>query len=116
MKHLLLAMIILCCSAEYARAEITGNQLYEWCETPRQPSFQGLCLGYIAGTLDMLRTASRELSDPRINIPMYCEPSGVTGEQLTAMARTYLVQHPEQRHFVAASILFTVYTKAFPCR
>jgi hypothetical protein len=116
MRRLIVSVLMCCLSASVARAEYTGNDLYDACRAPRQTPANGLCLGYVFGSMDMLRSTNHMLSSLHPPLPIFCEPAGVTGEQLLAMATNYLAAHPEKRHFVAGSILLDVYTSAFPCR
>ena len=107
----LLSVILLCLTASIARADMTGNDLKEYCQFyPRHTESTALCMGYIGGSLDMTRGLNK-----MFNNALLCEPSGVTGDQLIAMVIKYLSDHPEQLHFSAASLILNMYTNAFPC-
>ena len=50
-----------------------------------------------------------------MNGALVCEPSGVTGDQLIAIAKKYLTDHPEELQKQAASLIITAVSDAFPC-
>jgi hypothetical protein len=111
MRNLWLTVVI-CTAASPAMADMTGNDLKGYCQFyPRHTESTALCLGYINGSLDMTRGLNK-----MFNGQIVCEPPGVTGEQLIAMAIKYLSDHPEELHFSAASLVLNMYTKAFPCK
>jgi hypothetical protein len=100
-----------CIFAGSASAEITGNQLKEYCQFyPAQTQATAACIGYITGSLDTIRGMSKMLK-----LKAACEPPGVTGEQLASMTVKYLNDNPADLHFVAASLILNLYTKSFPC-
>jgi hypothetical protein len=101
----------LCLACSIGHAETTGNALKEYCSFyPQHNEAAALCAGYIGGTLDMARGV-----DKALKLQMACQPKGVTGDQLIAMVIKYLADHPEQLHYDAASLIWEMYTKAFPC-
>ncbi|MGO9047704.1 MAG: Rap1a/Tai family immunity protein [Xanthobacteraceae bacterium] len=103
--------ISLCFLASAANAEVTGNNLKEYCGLyPQHAEATALCMGYISGALDTMRGY-----DKMLKLNLACEPSQVTGEQLIAMTIKYLSDHPEKLHFTASSLILDMYTKAFPC-
>jgi hypothetical protein len=107
----LVIVAILCLTASVARADMTGNDLKEYCQSyPQHNEKTAVCMGYIFGSLDMTRGLNK-----MFNGALLCEPPGVTGDQLIAMAVKYLSDHPEQLHFSAASLILNMYTAAFPC-
>jgi hypothetical protein len=69
-------------------------------------------LGYIAGTLDMIRA----LQAQRVMPKTFCEHQGVTPDQLVAVWQSFVAKHPEQRHLVAATLIPEMMREAFPCR
>jgi hypothetical protein len=85
--------------AHAANAEMLGNDLRDYCKYyPQRSESTALCMGYIFGSLDSARLLNK-MTYGRAN----CEPYGVTGEQLIAMAIKYLADHPEELHLAAAS-------------
>ena len=88
-----------------------GNQLYEWCrvaETDEDESLKmvskGLCAGYIGGVVDTLAAANSD-----------CLEKGTRLEQLIDLVKLYLTNHPESRHYAAASVVISAITEKFPC-
>jgi len=107
----LLIVATICVITSAARADMTGNDLKEYCQFyPRHTESTTLCMGYIAGSLDMTRGLNK-----MFNGALLCESPGVTGDELLAMAIKYLSDHPEQLHLSAASLILNMYTAAFPC-
>lgn len=101
----------LCFLSSVAKADMTGNDLKDYCSFyPQHTEKTALCMGYIGGTLDMVHGVDKSLK-----VRTACEPASVTGDQLIAMVIKYLDDHPEQLHLVAASLIWNMYTKAFPC-
>ncbi len=45
-----------------------------------------------------------------------CTPNGVTRGQTRDIVVAYLVNHPEQRHFIASSLAAYALAVAFPCK
>jgi hypothetical protein len=94
-----------------AWADMTGNDLKGYCASYPQVNQQtAACMGYIVGSLDMARGLNKVLKGGIV-----CEPPGVTGDQLVSMVVKYLSDHPADLHFSAASLIFNMYTGAFPC-
>lgn len=101
---------LLFCSS--AHAEMTGNDLKQYCSFyPQHTESTAACVGYITGTLDMARGV-----DKLLKLNLACEPPGVTGDQLIAMAIKYLNDNAEQLHGVAAGLVWNMYVKTFPCQ
>lgn len=61
---------------------------------------------------DTLRGADAISTRPK----MWCEPSGVTGEQLYAMLKKYLADHPERLNYAASSLIGDMYAESFACK
>jgi Ssp1 endopeptidase immunity protein Rap1a len=107
----LLIVAIICVITSAARPDTTGNDLKEYSQFYRRHTESTtLCMGYIAGRLDITRGLNK-----MFNGALLCEPPGVTGDELLAIAIKYLSDHPEQLHFSAASLILNMYTAAFPC-
>jgi len=89
-------------------ADQTGNSLKDLCSLyPQHSEKTAMCIGYIFGTLDVIRAYDRVKK---------CEPtSGLTADQLILMTIKYLSDHPERLNYSATSLIFDMYTKAFPC-
>jgi len=84
-----------------------GNGLLDVCskEDDRSGAFEtGLCLGYIAGVLDLGN-----------HLTLICYPPSVTNGQIRDIVVSNLRAHPEERH-VASDLLAVKYlSSAFPC-
>jgi len=83
-----------------AVAYVTGNRLLEGC-TSADPDAQGICLGYVIGTVDTL------------TIP--CLPAHVTAKQLQDIVTAYLREHPATRHQPASFLVASAVFATFPC-
>jgi hypothetical protein len=95
-----------------ARAEITGENLREDCASyPRPGQSSGFCIAYIAGAIDTTRYVNAMVKGKLV-----CEPPGVSGKQLIAMAIKFLSDHPEKLHLPGAVLIFNMYAEAFPCK
>ena len=64
----------------------------------------------MTGVLDTIRGFG-SVGDKKI----FCAPDTVTGQQLLAMLRKYLADHPERLHFAASSLVADMYAEAFHC-
>jgi len=102
-----------------ARAEtsafINGNELHEYCNSPRGTERYGLCVGYIVGVSDALASGTT-------NLPVLifgwraCIPKNVTIGQVTDVVTKWLREHPQDRHYLATGIVAEALAKAFPCK
>lgn len=90
---------------------MTGNSLKEYCQYyPTKSEATALCMGYVWGALDAVR-----MTDKQLKLHAFCEPAGVTGQQLVALTIKYLDAHTEQLHLGAASLIGHMYESTFPC-
>jgi hypothetical protein len=87
-----------------AVSSISGAQLERECrESARQD--MDFCSGYILGTADALQISH-----------LTCRPhSDVATLQTVAVVRRYILDHPEQWHEHAATIVYAALVRAFPC-
>ncbi len=101
---------------------VSGNNIINVCnEDPN-----GMCLGYIAGTIDGMLWASdvaalrsgatgqamRNLAHSLLGA---CTPPSATGGQLYAVALKYMQNHPENWHEPAYVLVHRALIDAFPC-
>jgi hypothetical protein len=93
-----------------ANANVTGITLKQNCDAPDMSAPARYCLAYMTGVLDTIRGLGNT-GDKRI----FCEPATVTGQQLLAMLRKYLADHPERLHFAASSLVADMYAETFHC-
>jgi hypothetical protein len=89
---------------------MTGNELKRYCDAPGETTSWGVCVAYMNGALDAYR-ATNAMYGTRY----FCEPDGVTGEQLVAMTNQYLATKPQGLHYAASSTILQMMKKAFPC-
>lgn len=66
---------------------------------------------YVAGVSDTLASLLALGTLPR----QICTAPGMTDQQIADVAKQWLVNHPEARHAVAASLVYAAMLKAFPC-
>jgi hypothetical protein len=100
------ACLLLC--PRLAWADMLGANLKEYCRSyPANSEATSLCRGYIWGALDTARGV--------VKLQAACEPVGVNGEQLVALTIKYLDDHPEELKSSAASLIWKMYARAFPC-
>jgi hypothetical protein len=96
--------------ATAANANVTGIELKQKCDAPDKSPSAMYCLAYMTGVLDTIRGL-----DGSGNKKIFCEPDTVTGQQLLAMLRKYLTDHPERLHFAASSLVADMYAETFHC-
>lgn len=112
MRRLAFAALLFCSATTPVIAEMTGNDWKEYCAADEQTPKYALCVGYLSGTLDGIRLMQRTSGSI-----ILCEPpNSVTIPQWVAIIRRYFDQHPEQLHFVAASLVPKIVNSAFPCK
>jgi hypothetical protein len=78
----------------------TGNEFLRECE----PTPTAFCLGVAAGYSDMLAVNGQ-----------ICKQHSVTVAQVKDVIVKFLREHPENRHYSAASLAGVALTDAFPC-
>ena len=85
-----------------------GNTLLTICNEDNAV-FWGNCGGYIEAVSDVLShgvaIAGRKA----------CPPGQATGGQVRDIVVRFLVNHPEERHFSAESLVAKALSEAFPC-
>ena len=93
-----------------AQAFLTGNQLYDYCESKNDAAKTGFCLGFVVGTAETIGEVNT------VNGSGTCFPLGATAEQTMDVTRRYLEAHPAERHEGATTLVANALLKAFPCR
>lgn len=90
----------------------SGNSLYSTCTTEKGESThyqdESFCVGYIAGVADGLETM-QELAGRKS-----CTPDAITQGQIRDVVKKYITEHPEKRHYTAASIVIMAIINAYP--
>ena len=97
-------------SAQEPRAFLTGNDLWSRC-SGKSAFDAGFCMGYLGGIVDAMMG-----QPPGILGRTACFPEHVTAGQTRDVVMRYLEQHPDARHYSAASIAATALMEAFPCK
>ena len=85
---------------------LSGNDLYTYINGDNAYD-KGSALGFVVGIADGEESQKR----PRI-----CISDQVTRGQVRDVVKKYLTEHPEQRHFTAASLVIESLMAAFPCQ
>ena len=94
----LLLFAALAVTSSYASATgafKSGNDIFEMCQRRA-----GGCTYYLLGVID----GSTYAEDFYVGSEKFCLYN-VNGEQITDLFNKYLVEHPEERHFSASSLL-----------
>lgn len=89
---------------------MTGEVLHVLCQAPANNADakalqQGLCIGFIHGTLDTF-LAFTDLT---------CVPDGISAGQAVKVVKRYLEKHPRQRPMPAPTLILLALTEEFPC-
>ena len=88
---------------------LIGNKLLELCGA-QDPFPQGICIGYVISIADVYLAG-------HIPEPMrICMSPEVTRQQIRDVTVAFLRSHPEQRHFIAAGVVWDALHTAFPCK
>jgi len=80
-----------------------GNDLSPHCDAQQSELDQGECLGYISGVADSMSN-------------IICIPPDVETGQLLKVATKYMCDNPAELHHDAATIVFSAFEIAFPCK
>lgn len=94
------------------RGFLDAAQLEAYCLAPAgEPDGRlGLCLGYIAGSVDQLL-----MVPPPLGVDALCTPPRLTVEQLRLDFLAHLKAHPRQRETAAALVVKQAAWTAYPC-
>ena len=91
----------------------TGSALLSWCEkyeAGAENEYSGLCVGYVMGVSEMVKTmppnAAREFA---------CPPENATNDQTVRVVLKYLRDNPEQLHKARLTLTLDSLRAAFPC-
>jgi len=84
----------------------TGSELRTTCEA----AALGPCLGYAVAIADVM------VNGNTITSWRACIPEAATTGQLKDIAVRYLRDHPDERHYGAASLVAAAFAQAFPCK
>jgi Rap1a immunity proteins len=95
-------------SAQEVSRFYSGNDLWSLC-SGNSGIQSGLCMGYVRGIADAMMVQPPGVAGRRA-----CFPEQVTAEQARDVVKRYLEQHPEVRHYSAASLAAEALAEAFP--
>ena len=85
----------------------TGAMLYQGL-TSKNPHEVGVARGYAAAVADI------GAGEP-VNGFLFCVPASVTLEQMGAVVRNWLAQHPESRNYAGKGVVGAALADAYPC-
>ncbi|WP_417834744.1 Rap1a/Tai family immunity protein [Thalassospira xiamenensis] len=91
---------------------VTGNTLHEWCNKTGGKIGPLTCKVYIMGVVDGI--SDEVFINGKGDYPVCAAPKATTN-QIVDITKTYLTDHPEQRHHAAAFLVRQVLTLTFPC-
>lgn len=98
-------------------ASVDGNMLLGWCNTnihrERTGDWAlkgGGCFGYLTSI------ANLQMSGAAVGGRKACIPPGIDMNQIVDVFRSYLRDHPERRHLLAANLAAEAFASGFPCR
>jgi hypothetical protein len=100
--------------AHHARSEellgfISGDELLAMCQSSTDLD-KANCIGYVTGFVDSAGKFSS------IEQTCYFQTrKGATQQQLVDVAVKYLINHPEERHWLAVTPMLEAMKEAFPC-
>jgi hypothetical protein len=107
-KATLLTVILMCLPFAALADFRNGNSLLEDCQAPAGAPGSIVCAGYVFAIADVQLYGD-------IGGVRSCVPANVTGKQVIDVVTRYLQQHPEQRHYGAASLVAHALSENFPC-
>jgi hypothetical protein len=99
-------VIVVCTSWSGSAFALTGNELFENCNAKERVT-DALCYGYVLGAMDAVFAGVIRAA--------VCMPANATQRQVVDTVTKYLGDHPETRHYNAASDVAVALVKAFPC-
>ncbi|MBO6808454.1 MAG: hypothetical protein JJ883_05105 [Thalassospira sp.] len=105
MKRLLCTILLSLVVLPSANAD-TGNDLLSMCSDSRDEA-QLYCVTYINGIVDGLSIVPNKT---------FCAPTGVDWRQVRDISIEYINGLPEFRHVLAAILVNSAMTEAFPCQ
>ena len=106
MRHFMTLALVICAFTVMARPAgaqfYSGNKLHEVCNAADETRIlAAACVGYVTGAFDFFVWRKGA-----------CVPNTVSMAHLTDVVMTYLKEHPEKRHLVAAENVAAVTTNA----
>lgn len=105
-----IAAAILSAPAHADAPKVDGNYMYSMCSAGDQLDSFG-CLEFVAGWVEGMTTQAA-IDNTH---PPFCIPSRILYVQFRDIFVNYLAAHPEQRQYLATSLLTFSISQAFPC-
>lgn len=102
-----LGLVLVLIAGEAHASFLTGNELYAWCNDR-----DNAALGYVVGVNDAYEIAYQFAKNSSLRT---CIPVSVRANQIKDVVCFFLRDHPEQRHYDAASTTWSAINRAFPC-
>jgi hypothetical protein len=104
-------------------AFFTGNEINSWCTSKPMASayaaglwdFSARTVLNLQGFVPLTQTRDARVDMAFDQLGRFCEPNGVTIEQVTDIFCGYLKSFPESRHKPAAILFSEAMRKAWPC-
>ena len=87
----------------------TGNLVHKWCSATDDRWAVGACNGYSLAVADTLYNGDS------VGGHRACIPKTVASKQVFDIAKVYLENHPEDRHFAAERLIAQALSEAWPC-
>ena len=103
-KYLLVAAGLFWPTAVFSQGFWSGNDLYKYCAVAEGMPGKSTCKAFILGAVDVLAADH-----------VICLPEGFIAGQVVDIVTNFLRDHPESRHFTAASEI-GVALKGFHCK
>ena len=91
--------------------QITGIDLYKWCETNEKEATSVVCTAYVAGFVDGMQI--RHVLDEDGHT--FCPPKGGGYGQMVLVVRKFMADHPEYLNEHIGTIVGGALSRAFPC-
>ena len=115
MKRILIAVLVMgWASPVWAAGFNSGNDLFAECQVEKTDDIyyqsNANCMGYIMGAFDASNGA-----DEGIGSITFCAPELVSVKQVTDIVVKCLIDHPQHRHHVAASLVAAALNEVWPC-
>jgi hypothetical protein len=104
MKRTMVAAAMVALLSSPAGAEVTGNDLHQYCRRHNQD----FCRGFIIGAVDMFIFQM-------VNQDPICVRDGMTWDQLPDVVVNHITAHPETRHEPAIYLVVRAIREVFDC-
>lgn len=128
LKSLFAAMTVILLSSTGPKSQnVDGNHLLSACSEDNLAT-QGYCIGYIIGVIEGTRYGIAypmmlggeedmgEVNTMSNNLLMNCPPDNIQYGQYIDIAKNYLKDNPQERHYPARGLVLHSLQQAFPCQ